>query len=299
IITGASGFIGKALTKKLLQEGKTVYAVVRDEKKITDLSKLGELVPIEIDLENISGLHGELQGEKIDVFYHLANHARYPEDNQNYVAQLLNTKYCCDALTEAVNINCNKFILVGTSYQYQKNSNGNDKEHRKCSIYGAARHSAQLLCETIAQNNGMHFNTILLTNCYGVGDYSLRSTNRIISTFLSGESPNLIEGNNKHDWVYIDDLINGLVTVAAQGKNFQDYYVGHRQLKTFKKIIEDVRDVINPSIELNFGTYNDSSYIDYSLIDLDALYNDTGFECKSNFQDSILKTAEWVKALNL
>ncbi len=47
-----------------------------------------------------------------------------------------------------------------------------------------------------------------------------------------------------------------------------------------------------------FGEFNDGANIDYSQRDLDALYNDTGFECKSDFHESILKTAEWLKARN-
>lgn len=37
------------------------------------------------------------------------------------------------------------------------------------------------------------------------------------------------------------------------------------------------------------------SGVDYRNIDIEALYNDTGFECKADFKDSILKTAAWLK----
>lgn len=298
VVTGATGFIGKALTKKLLQGGKTVYAVIRNKDKIIELEQYGDLSPVVTDLENISRLNTLIQDDDIDVFYHLANYARYPEDNQNYHAQLKNTELICDTLTEAIKLNCKKYVLIGTSYQYQKNNNDSNQEYRACSIYGSARFSAQVMCETIAHLNKIKFNTILLTNCFGVGDYSSRSTNSIIRTLLSGESPKLIEGNNKHDWIYIDDLIDGLIAVGEAGKDFKTYYVGNRQLKTFREIIECVRDIINPDIDLKFGTYSDSAYIDYSLIDLDALYIDTGFECKSDFNQSIFKTMEWIKFLD-
>lgn len=298
IVTGATGFIGKTLTKKLLQEGKTVYAIVRNKNKIIELEQYGNLLPVVIDLENIESLNRVIRDVDIDIFYHLANYAKYPEDNQNYHIQLKNTLMICNSLNEAIKIGCKKFILIGTSYQYQKNNNTRDQEYRACSIYGSARLSAQIMCETIAHLNRIKFNTVLLTNCYGVGDYSSRSTNSIIRTLLLGKSPNLIEGNNKHDWVYIDDLVNGLIAVDKKGKNFKTYYIGNRQLKTFKEIIEYVRDIINPEIELKFGTYCDSAYIDYSKIDLNALYLDTGFECNSDFKQNILKTIKWIKFLD-
>lgn len=299
VITGATGFIGKALTKKLLQEGKRVYAIVRSKDKIAHLNQHGELVLVETDLESISRLSIELKAEKIDLFYHLANYARYPENSQDYFAQLMNTKFACDAITESIKMKCGKFILIGTSYQYQMNNNGTDSEYRRCSIYGAARFAAQLMCETIAHNNRMKFNTVLLPNCFGPGDSLARATNSIIKAFLSGKSPNLIEGSNKHDCLYIDDLVNGLISVAEKGIDFKTYYIGNRELRTFREIIENIRDVINPEIELNFGTYDDSSYINYSLINLDDLYKDTGFECKADFEESIHRTAKWLKELKI
>jgi nucleoside-diphosphate-sugar epimerase len=293
VVTGASGFIGKALVTELLERGFFVYAIVRNQKKMEGLLHHINLKNIELPLEDITELPKYIN-EKIDLFYHLANYAKYPEENQDYRKQLKNTEYACDAISAAIKINATKFILIGSSYQYQKNHNKYYSENRSCSIYGTARLSAQLMCETIAHNSGIQMNTVLLTNCFGVGDYSNRSTNSIIKKFLNNESPLLIEGNYKHDWVYISDFVGGLIEVGLKGKNFKTYYIGNRKLKTFKEIITETRDVINPKMNLEFGTYEDSSYIDYSMIDLDALYNDTKYQVKNMFKENILKTAEWL-----
>ena len=60
-----------------------------------------------------------------------------------------------------------------------------------------------------------------------------------------------------------------------------------------------MRDIIAPGVELKFGEYKDNQCIDYSKIDLDALYNDTGFECKADFTETMMRTAKWVKSLNM
>lgn len=82
------------------------------------------------------------------------------------------------------------------------------------------------------------------------------------------------------------------IAIGDKGANSRGYYIGHRKLKTFRQWMMQVRDVINPDIELIFGEYKDVQNIDYSMIDLEALYRDTGFECKSDFEESILKTAK-------
>lgn len=294
LISGASGFIGKSVVKELLTNDKIVYALVRNPIKLNDLLDYKNLKIIKINLQEINKLSSLLEENRIDVFIHLANSAIYPDENQDYKAQLQNTRYTCDVLLEAVKLNVKKFVLVGSSYQYQKNNNHYYEEFRKSSIYGAARQATTNLCEVIAHNSGIEFNSVLLTNCFGVGDYSHRSTNAIIHNFLSGTTPPLIKGDNKHDWIYIDDFVRGLLMVIEKGKNFKSYYLGNRELKLFKSIIMNVRDVVDPELSLEFGSFKDNSYIDYSLIDLKAAYEDLGFKCNSNFDDSIKKTASWI-----
>lgn len=60
--------------------------------------------------------------------------------------------------------------------------------------------------------------------------------------------------------------------------------------------MEELRDIVNPTVHLQFGAYKDPLNLDYSLIDLDALYHDTGFECQADFQTSIMENVEWIKA---
>ena len=77
----------------------------------------------------------------------------------------------------------------------------------------------------------------------------------------------------------------------------RSYYIGHRKLRTFREIVTEIRDVINPDAELRFGEYEDSLNMDYSYTDLDALYNDTGFECKADFAKTIAEQAQWLKSI--
>lgn len=146
-----------------------------------------------------------------------------------------------------------------------------------------------------ALENGIEFNSVLFTNVFGVGDQSKRSANIIIGQLLSRKSINLISGEHLHDWIYIEDAINGILSVLEDGISGRNYYVGNRKLRTFRDIIIQVRDVLAPLAELNFGYYEDKAYIDYSQINLEQLYKDTGFECSANFSDSIRQTAKWLK----
>ena len=167
----------------------------------------------------------------------------------------------------------------------------------RASIYGVCKLCARELCNVLLKDS-MEFVATAFTNVFGVGDRSKRTANFFIHKLLMGQSLDLIEGDNAYDWTYIDDAVEGLIVVGEKGKNGKQYYIGSRVPLKFKEILTRVRDIICPTAELNFGKYNDNTYTDYSCFDLDALYNDTGFECRTDFREAVLKTAEWVKTMN-
>lgn len=299
IVTGADGFIGSALVRALCANGYQVYAIVKDKSKCHSLNSLASKVKVFFcDFLNYHTI-AFLVGEPIDCFIHLAWGGVSGKESQDVILQSDNIKASITALDQAHRLNAQKFIFAGSSYQYRMEPVIRKDEivYRKKNLYGKTKEATTILLKAISLSYNIDFNSILFTNVFGVGDYSKRSTNTLILQLLQQEPVRLIPGDHKHDWIYIDDAVNGIIDVMEKGRDGVSYYIGNRQLKTFREIITELRDILSPNTSLEFGYYPDDGYIDYSSIDLDHLYVDTGFECKSNFQNSILKTAEWIKKL--
>ena len=301
IITGASGFIGKALAERLLKEGITVYAVVRNKNKIKDLEKYDSLVTIEAEFADYSNLPELISEKDIDVFYHFGWEGVFGDAFMDYELQLGNAKTACDAVMAALNLKCRKFVFAGTinEYEVKKYLNMDSFQPRYTCIYATCKLASEMICKTLAYNLGIEYNSGLIAMAYGEGNMSRMLPNVIIKKFLNNEAPKLVEGNNKYDLIYIDDIVEAFISIGEKGVNQKSYYVGHRELKTFREIVTDVKNIINPDINLVFGEYRDNLDMDYAMIDTEALYNDTGFECKAGLRESILKTAKWVKAADL
>lgn len=231
-------------------------------------------------------------------FYHCAFAGGFDSNAlKNYDLQLLNTKYACDAVKYAIELGVRKFVCVSTINTVEIRSFIEDEKFfpRYTCIYGALKLAAELIGKTLAKNNNMEFCTALVAMPYGENNKANNLPNIIIKQLLNGVRPKLIEGNNLYDLVYIDDIVAGLQAIGEAGVDFRNYYVGHRRLDSFRNIISKIRDTIASDIELGFGEYPDAPSVDYSLIDLEALYRDTGFECKADFKESIKKTAEWIQ----
>lgn len=297
VVTGATGFIGGALTKKLLEQGTIVYGVGRDIIKMKRFYQYKNYIPVVADFLKYKELPQIIKHSHIEVFYHCAWYGGFTTALRDYHVQMKNVAYAGDALNAAKKIGCRKFVNAGTynEFEIQTFLASDVFEPRYTCIYSTAKTAADLVCRTLAFNYGIDYCTGFIPMPYGEGNYSRQLTNIVIDSLNRGIAPKLIEGNNMYDLVYIDDIANAFIAIGEKGNNQKGYYIGHRELKTFKEWMIQIRNIVAPNVKLKFGEYKDSQNLDYSLIDLNALYNDTDFECKADFAESILKTAKWIK----
>ena len=298
-ITGATGFIGGALSKLLLNKGIKVYGIDINLDKLNLLTKQGDFIPIVADFNEYDSLSENLPHNEIDVFYHFAWQGLYGEYFKDYTLQLSNAKFTCDAVMQAIKMGCRKFVFANTYtyFEIQSLMNDNSLEPRYTCIYAAAKTSADLMAKTIAYQNNLPYCSGAVCLIYGENSSLRTFPSILINKLLKGESPELIIGNTPYDLIYISDVVEAFEAIGRYGVNKKTYYIGHRTLKTFKEHITAIRDIVNPGVELLFGKYPDSHQVNYSRIDLDALYNDTGFEARADFAESISKTAKWLKTI--
>lgn len=296
IITGVTGFIGSHVAKVLLENGIIVYGVDVATPKLDAFNKYKNFHPVVADFSVYSKLHEMIQDE-IDVFYHFAWGGGFTSAIKDYEIQLSNAKAAGDAACAAVNIKCKKFVYAGTYNEFEivTGFTSDNFSPRNTCIYSSGKLVADVICRTIANTNGIEYCAALIPMPYGENNYSKQLVNVVLSQLNEGVSPKLVEGNNTYDLVYIGDIAQAFYWIGEKGKNKQKYYIGHRKLKTFKELLTAMRDCVSPNVELKFGEYKDNQQIDYSLFDLEALYRDTGYECSSNFEETMRRTALWVK----
>lgn len=295
-ITGSCGFLGSALTKTMLSKGIIVYGIDRNKDKL-DAIHHNNFVPIIADFQQYEKLPEKIQDNEIDVFYHLAWAGGFTTAIKDYKLQMTNAGYAGDALMASYKIGAKKFVYANTYNQYEIVNflESDNFEPRYTCIYATGKTAAGLICRTLAHNLGMEYSAGLIPMPYGENNYSKQLVNVVISHLNNNESPKLVEGNNLYDLVYVQDIIDALIAIGEKGKDKKEYYIGHRKLKPFKQWMIEIRDVIAPSVALKFGEYKDTQQIDYTKVDLDALFRDTGWACHYTLEDKIKSTAEWVK----
>ena len=297
IVTGATGFIGRAFINYLLERDYQVFAVSRNIHRLKNI-KSENLICIEADLSDYKNLNQRIP--YADIFYHFAWEGAYGPKTTDYHLQMLNAEAACEALEQAVKMHCNKFVLAGTIAELEilAHLDNNICAPRGTCIYAMAKLSAEMMCKTLATKYGILFNSGLFANIIGPGDYSHRSTNTILHKFINGQSPKLVKGDGLNDWLFIKDAVCLIEAMGEHGKNMKSYYIGHTELWPLRKIIEKTRDIIAPEIELYFGEIADEFLTDYSYISTKELLIDTGCEARYSFDQAVCETTAWVRSLD-
>ncbi|MCI7125404.1 MAG: NAD(P)-dependent oxidoreductase [Agathobaculum sp.] len=297
VVTGATGFIGKAFTKYLLLQGYQVIAVVRKSSRLKDIAQ-ERLFCVEADFDDYDDLHQHIK--EANIFYHFAWSGAYGLDTANFEIQLKNTMATCKALVQAAKIGCKKFVLAGTVAELEvlEHIDHNVCAPRGTCIYAAAKLNAEMMCKTLAMEHSIEFNAGLFANIIGPGDYSHRSTNSILNMFIHNVKPKLVKGDGLNDWLYINDAVRLIEAMGEHGRNMKTYYIGHINLWPLRKIIEKARDTVAPNMQLTFGEYPDAFLTDYRYISTKELFEDTGCKAEYDFAQAVRETAEWVKQLD-
>ena len=300
LITGANGFIGKSLTKAILNRGDSVYAIVTNKDEMKDIAS-PRLFVFELFFENYDKIP-ELVKEPIDIAYHFAWAGLCGAPAQDVKLQVSNIVATSTLIEGLAKLHTKKAVFASTMNTLELRSliaNPTKVAPRGVSIHVSSKMNADIIARTLCHKYGIMFNDGLIAMAYGENNKSKMIPNVIMYSLINNKEINLVEGNNPYDMVYVSDIVNAFIAIGEKGKNAQSYYIGHNDQRTFKDIICAIRDILNKDQKLNFGVYKEDNCLDYSLIDRSLLTKDTGWKPEADFKESILKTAKWIKGSGL
>lgn len=187
LLYGPTGFVGRHLAARLLRDGHTVIHGTRD------FCLIPELMDDYPKLDALINCAGEITDQ----------HKMF-ESNVALVHRLL---------TFAKRINIPKVIHIGSSSEYGHldSPRCEGAPTQVTDLYGATKIAATALCEGFARQYDMDVCVARPFSLYGPGDTARKLIPRLIAAAKTNETVHVTEGN--HDWIYIDDFVEGLVTL--------------------------------------------------------------------------------------
>lgn len=332
-ITGASGFIGSNLAKRILTtetDTKVVgldnmndyYDVRIKEARLAELQKLENYTFVKgnlADKELINSIFEKYTpdivvnlGAQAGVRYSITNPDAYIESNMIGFFNILEA--CRHYPVEHL-------VYASSSSVYGSNKkvpySTDDKVDNPVSLYAATKKSNELMAHAYSKlynipSTGLRFFTV-----YGPAGRPDMAYFGFTNKLVNGETIKIFNyGNCKRDFTYVDDIVEGVVRVmkkAPEKKNGEDglpippyavYNIGNsnpENLLDFVQILSEelVRAGVLPD-DYDFEAHKElvpmqPGDVPVTYADTSALERDFGFKPHTPLREGLRKFAEWYK----
>lgn len=295
LVTGANGFIGSSLIKKMIANNIEVVAV--------DITFAGNRLPDSNLITTVeSGVEAAL-AEKIpageyDAFYHLAWRGVNGAEKADPSVQLANIQMAVDCANICKQLNVKKLLCAGT---VAENATFSLPELVKTSggmMYGVAKHACRLILEDYCKNIGQQFVWMQFSNIYGVGNKTGNLVSYTLGELLAGKEATFGPVLQPYDFIYVDDLIEAVYRLGANDTKKSFYYIGSGSPRILKDYLLRIGELAGCADKIGIGIRPDDG-IKYTMdmfCNKDLVETIGEYVCTS-FVDGIEKTIEWLKTL--
>jgi len=237
-VTGATGFIGKHLVKKLVAEGKSVKCLVRNSSDTKSLDALG----VELFIGNITDQKSlENAVEDVDLIFHLAGEV-YPKRSKNYFdINVVGTKNLMQA---CVGRRIKKVVYLSSTAVYgpAKDTKFLVEESDRCkpiSQYGKSKLKAEKILFYYYEKHDVPIAVLRPPVVYGPGMYKFSLAYLILDLVLKKNFVMVGKGNNYISLCYIDNLIHGALLAAVRDEAIGEIFIiSDTEIMTLKEIID-------------------------------------------------------------
>jgi len=217
LISGATGFIGGALARRLLREGARVHCLVRKSSHHDALDRLAGAQVLALDHYSGRELSDTLSGLQMDAVYNLASYGVRPEDRDPEIMTEGNVGVVTAMLLAAAKCSAKRFIQIGSCSEYAPARDGRllDEDHAivPLSLYGAAKAASVIYGDALARQLGVKFVTLRLFGVYGIGEAAYRLIPYLMDRLDRNHSVDLTAGEQVRDMLYVDDVVDALLLV--------------------------------------------------------------------------------------
>lgn len=299
IITGADGFVGSYTVKHFLAHGKNVLALDMAETP-RRLENHPHLFYRQCDISNADTLRKVLAGGNYDTFIHFAWAGSAGEARMDYNLQMQNALNTVECLKVAKEVGCMRFVCAGTIMEYEVEAAIHAQGTRPGMgyIYGMGKHTAHCMCKSVAANIGIDLLWPMITNAYGVGEFSPRFVNTTLRKIINGERLQFTAATQNYDFVYVSDVAKAFYMVAEKGVPFCEYMIGSGNARPLKEFISEMVEACAPDAKPLFGDVPfTGTNMPLSTFAIDAIKKDCGFEPDVPFAQGTKMTMDWLKTI--
>jgi UDP-glucose 4-epimerase len=290
LVTGGSGFIGEHLCHRLRVSGATVHAISRGLHR----SEGEHLRWWRADLRDISAVRQVFRAVQPEIVFHLASYVVGARELDVVLPTFYdNLASTVHILTAAAEARSQRTVLASSS---EEPLVSNDSTF-PCSPYAAAKWASNIYGRMFHQlfQSPVVMPRIFMT--YGPKQKDLQKlVPFVIGRLLRGEVPMLGSGRRRADWIYVDDVVEGLLRAAVvPGIEGCAFDLGSGSLVSVREIVEQIAEIVGGSVEPAFNKLLDRPFEQERAADTTFLWNKLGYQPQTALKQGLQATASWYR----
>lgn len=245
LLTGATGFLGSHILKRLIELRKNVVIIVREESNYDRIKELKNFSKFTIN-KNFSNLKDLYKEHSICTIIHLATD--YGRNSPNSSVSLTNVSFPRKLIEMANKKHLKLFINTDTFSTKFKDS-----------TYLKEYISSKIIFKEYLKSlpNNIQVFSLQLEHIFGEFDSQGKFFTFLLDKMLNNEKViKLTKGSQKRDFIYVADVVDAYITVMEYKKtieNYKEFEVGRGFSIPVKEFVTKIHNITGSKSKLLFG----------------------------------------------
>lgn len=294
LVTGASGFIGHAVCERLLELGADVCGTSRRNVEFDDQ----RWHHVATDLTNAGEVDELFSTSRPEFVIHLASCVTGKRELEWVLPTFEgNLRSAVNLLVAAQEAGAEKTVLAGSLEE----PDADDPAPLAASPYAASKWCASAYARMMHALYGTKSAVARIFMVYGPGQQDLaKLVPYVCIAAAKGENPKLMSGGRPVDWIYIDDVVDGLIRLALAGPEDGSHVdLGSGELVTTGDVAARICALAASGAAPELGALPDRAMEQVRTADVEETRRLLDWSPGTDLDAGLRSTFEWYKALAL
>ena len=301
LVTGAGGFIGSHLTRRLVAKGAHVSALTLtelDRRSLADV--LGQVSLYAVDIGDADAVRQALGHIRPEIVFHLAAVGTSGPSITVPAAWRVNVEGTRNLLEAACRSGVRRFVHTGTAYEYGQASGydlSTSKKLDPLAIYAASKMASHALVQEYGRTQGLPVVSLRLFAVYGPGQSAKSLMPAAVDAALEGRDFPMTAGEQLRDFVFVHDVVEGyLYAAAVEGIEGSITDLGTGNALTVREAVSRVFRLVGSPARLLAGAlpYRPGEMM-VQVADPRPARELLGWQATISLEDGLRQTIEWYR----